>query len=143
MGTTQTAISRYEDPSYGKMTLQSLFELSHAFDTGLRVEFVSTINMLNATFRPDEAARHVPMFKEECDDVVFYINAVGDNTSITTAVVDNLLPPTAPTKVSLVQNQAFASMRKYPPILMDLRAQQVYDYLLVPEAASSRNAQSA
>lgn len=72
MKTTQAAISRLEDPSYGKLTLQTLFELSHAFDTGLRVEFVSTLNMLNATYKPNEAARHVPSFEEESVDVTFY-----------------------------------------------------------------------
>lgn len=72
MKTTQAAISRLEDPSYGQLSLQTLFKLSHAFDTGLRVEFVSTLNMLNSTFKPKESARHVASFEEEVDNVVFY-----------------------------------------------------------------------
>lgn len=72
MKTTQAAISRLEDPSYGQLSLQTLFKLSHAFDTGLRVEFVSTLNMLNSTFKPNEAARHVPSFEDESENVAFY-----------------------------------------------------------------------
>ncbi|MDE1555364.1 helix-turn-helix transcriptional regulator [Comamonas aquatica] len=75
MKTTQAAISRLEDPSYGQLTLQTLFKLSHAFDTGLRVEFVSTLAMLNATYKPNEAARHIASFEEEAEDVVFYTPA--------------------------------------------------------------------
>jgi transcriptional regulator with XRE-family HTH domain len=75
MKTTQTAISRLEDPSYGQLSLQTLFKLSSAFDTGLRVEFVSTIAMLAATYKPNEVARHVPSFEDEANDVVFYTTA--------------------------------------------------------------------
>lgn len=38
--TLQSAISRMEDRSYGKLSLQSLFEIAAAFDVGLMVEFV-------------------------------------------------------------------------------------------------------
>lgn len=75
MRTTQAAISRLEDPSYGQLSLQTLFKLSRAFDTGLRVEFVSTLTMLNATYKPKEATRHIASFEEEAEDVVFYTPA--------------------------------------------------------------------
>lgn len=72
MGTTQAAISRIEDPSYGKLTLQTLFDLSRVFDTGLRVEFVSMISMLNKTYKPRLSSRNIPSFSDEAPLVCFY-----------------------------------------------------------------------
>ena len=36
----QSAISRVEDPDYGKLTLQTLFDLAQAYDLPLLVQFV-------------------------------------------------------------------------------------------------------
>jgi transcriptional regulator with XRE-family HTH domain len=38
--TSQTAISRIEDPNYGKLSLQTLFKIASAFDVALLVKFV-------------------------------------------------------------------------------------------------------
>lgn len=40
MGTPQSNISRIEDPDYGQMSLQTLFDLASAFDVALVVKFV-------------------------------------------------------------------------------------------------------
>jgi transcriptional regulator with XRE-family HTH domain len=40
MGKPQSTVSRFEDADYGKLTLETLFEISDAFDLGLVVEFV-------------------------------------------------------------------------------------------------------
>lgn len=72
MGTTQAAISRMEDPSYGRLSIKTLTELCRVFDVGLQVRFVSTITMLANTFRPNAADRLVPEFNEEADDVDFF-----------------------------------------------------------------------
>lgn len=92
MKTTQAAISRLEDPSYGQLSLQTLFKLSRAFDTGLRVEFVSTLAMLNATYKPNEAARHVASFEEEAKDVIFYTATQRSQSQSTLPVQDKTLP---------------------------------------------------
>ena len=39
LGTTQSVVSRYEDPDYGKLNLQTLFEIADAFDLPLWVDF--------------------------------------------------------------------------------------------------------
>lgn len=72
LGTTQAAVSRMEDPSYGKLSLRTLMDLSRVFDTGLQVQFVSFVSMLQHTYMPDPAARQVPSFSEEEPDVGFY-----------------------------------------------------------------------
>lgn len=40
MGTSQSAVARYEDADYGRMTVNTLLRLREAFDVGLKIEFV-------------------------------------------------------------------------------------------------------
>lgn len=49
MGTKQSAISRIEDTSYGKLSIQSLLDLASIFDVGLLVKFVSFSKLINET----------------------------------------------------------------------------------------------
>lgn len=70
--TTQAAVSRLEDPSYGRYTLSTLVELAQTFDTGMQVRFVSFVTMLHETFVPDAKNREVPTFEEEAPHVDFY-----------------------------------------------------------------------
>lgn len=77
MGTTQAAVSRLEDPSYGRMSIKTLLDLSRVFDSGLRVQFVSLITMLHETFKPKAEQRQVPSFEEEAPWVSFYTSTKG------------------------------------------------------------------
>ncbi len=70
--TTQTAISRIENPSYGRISLKTLLDLSFAFDTGLDVRFVSLVSMLKNTFIPKIGSREVSSFEDEHLFVEFY-----------------------------------------------------------------------
>jgi transcriptional regulator with XRE-family HTH domain len=45
--TTQTVISRLEDPNYGNLSLNSLLKLASAFDIGLLVKFVPFSRLLH------------------------------------------------------------------------------------------------
>ena len=45
-GTTQTVISRLEDPNYGNLSINSLLKLAAAFDIGLLVKFIPFSRLL-------------------------------------------------------------------------------------------------
>jgi transcriptional regulator with XRE-family HTH domain len=49
LGKPQSVISRLEDPSYGKVTIQTLLELASAFDVALQVRFISYSSFLQQT----------------------------------------------------------------------------------------------
>ena len=68
MNTTQAAISRIEDPSYGKFSVKTLLELCFAFDVGIELRFVSTAKMLIKTFKPNASDRLVEAFQIETQD---------------------------------------------------------------------------
>ena len=72
LGTPQAAVSRLEDPSYGRFSVKTLFDLSRVFDTGLQVSFVSFVTMLADTFKPSFKTREVPSFEEEAPTVAFF-----------------------------------------------------------------------
>ncbi len=72
LNTSQAVVSRLEDPSYGRLSLNTLFDLSHAFDTGLSVCFESLVTMLQKTYRPSAEHRLVPRFDEESSSVSFF-----------------------------------------------------------------------
>jgi transcriptional regulator with XRE-family HTH domain len=72
LGTTQAAISRLEDPAYGKPTLKTLMDLAKVFDTGLQVRFVSFVQMLNETWQPKHQDLHVEPFEQEAPQVHFH-----------------------------------------------------------------------
>lgn len=104
MGTTQTAVSRLEDPSYGRLSVKTLLDLSRVFDTGLRVQFVSLVTMLHETFKPKAHLREVPSFEEEAPFVGFYSNAKpmleSDGIQPTSVIAVDIKHHYLPTKAS-------------------------------------------
>lgn len=71
IGTTQTAVSRIEDPGYGKLSVSTLLDICRAFDIGLEVKLTSFITMFHETYRP-KPQEYIPTFAEESDSVDFF-----------------------------------------------------------------------
>jgi transcriptional regulator with XRE-family HTH domain len=76
--TKQSFISRIEDPSYGKISLKTLFDLSQAFDVGLQVKFISLVSMVKSTFFPKYSEKEVVPFDEESKLVSYYTSKTKD-----------------------------------------------------------------
>ena len=64
-GTTQSVVSRLEDPSYGKFTLETILKLCSAFDVGLELRFISLTQMLLDTYYPKAYLRQIETFEIE------------------------------------------------------------------------------
>jgi len=69
--TSTSVVSRWEDPSYGKLSLQTMLDLARVFDIGLRVKFISLIDMVRETFVPHPGERYVQPFDTESRDLAF------------------------------------------------------------------------
>ena len=50
LGTTQTVVSRMEDPSYAKYSIRSLLEIGHVFDVALHVKYKAFSDFLHHTW---------------------------------------------------------------------------------------------
>lgn len=74
LNTTQAAVSRLEDPSYGRLSVSTLLSLSHVFDVALQVRFVSTVRLLKETWKVKKEDLEVEPFEEEVKRVGFYGN---------------------------------------------------------------------
>jgi transcriptional regulator with XRE-family HTH domain len=62
MGKPQSTVSRFEDADYGKLTLETIFEISDAFDLGVIVEFVSYPEFLVRTSNLSAENLYAPSF---------------------------------------------------------------------------------
>ncbi|MGH9469196.1 MAG: helix-turn-helix domain-containing protein [Terriglobia bacterium] len=65
LGKPQNVVSRLEDPSYGKLSLQSLLDLASAFDVALLVKFVSFGRFLGEFKSVSPQALAVQSFSED------------------------------------------------------------------------------
>ena len=74
LNTTQAAISRLEDPSYGRFSIKSLIDIAKVFDVSLQVRFVSTVKLLIDTRRVTKEQLEVPDFETEAADVAYVAN---------------------------------------------------------------------
>jgi transcriptional regulator with XRE-family HTH domain len=63
----QSVVSRLEDPSYGKYTVQTLLEVASVLDVALQVRFVPYSSFLQQTRDVSAVSMQVPSFKEELD----------------------------------------------------------------------------
>jgi transcriptional regulator with XRE-family HTH domain len=69
MQTTQAAISRLEDPDYGRLTVKSLLKLSTVFDVGLVVKFVPFSKFMEEYKNKSPAGLRVKSFNEEVQEL--------------------------------------------------------------------------
>lgn len=67
---SQSIVSRLEDPSYGKHSLQTLEKISAAFDIALSVRFVSFGQLLKQQEDLTPKSLAVPSFDEECQNLL-------------------------------------------------------------------------
>jgi len=122
LGTTQAAVSRLEDPSYGRLSVQTLIELSRTFDTGLQIRFVSMIDMLKSTWKPSARDRCVPSFEEEAPLVSF--------APTSTALVDTIVKFEVPAQQSIATARVIrfdtgraAEPKHFPAMLLSLKVE--------------------
>lgn len=71
MGTTQAAVSRMEDASYGRISFKTMLNLARVFDVAPVMRFMSTIQLLRERRTVRRADLEVRPFNEEAKDVVF------------------------------------------------------------------------
>jgi transcriptional regulator with XRE-family HTH domain len=69
IGKPQSVVSRLEDPSYGKYTIQTLLEIASVFDVALQVRFVSFSEFLRQTRNVSTAAMLVETFDRELESM--------------------------------------------------------------------------
>jgi transcriptional regulator with XRE-family HTH domain len=61
----QSVVCRLEDPSYGKVTVQTLLAVANVYDVALLVKFVSYSSFLKQTRDTSTASMMVPNFEDE------------------------------------------------------------------------------
>lgn len=65
LGKPQSVVSRLEDPSYGKVTVQTLLEVADVYDVALYVRFVPFSSFLRSTRDLTTSSLQVPSFETE------------------------------------------------------------------------------
>lgn len=70
--TTQAAISRLEDPSYGRFSVKSLLALGSAFDVALYVRFLPFSQFVAQTWDTSEERFLAESYEDECGAVQFF-----------------------------------------------------------------------
>jgi hypothetical protein len=65
MGKPQSVVSRLEDPSYGKVTVQTLLEVAATFDVALQIRFVPFSTFLQQTRDVSTRSMQVVSFSDD------------------------------------------------------------------------------
>ena len=108
LGTTQTVVSRLEDPSYGRVSFKTMVDLARVFDVAPVLKFTSTVSLLRERWVIDRAAMHVPTFSDEAETVAFYEPMVRTNVVIDAPVIGHFEALTITNSVrSYVEISAF------------------------------------
>ncbi|WP_239250058.1 helix-turn-helix transcriptional regulator [Candidatus Nitrotoga sp. M5] len=72
LGTTQTTVSRLEDPSYGRYSMRSLLALSKVFDTAILVRFMPFSRFMPDTWDTHPKNFEALSYEDEAPLVHFY-----------------------------------------------------------------------
>ena len=72
MGTTQTTVSRLEDPSYGRYSMRSLLALSKVFDIALLIRFMAFSKFMPATWNTHPDQFKATSYENEASSVRFF-----------------------------------------------------------------------
>ena len=72
IGTTQAAVSRLEDPEYGRVTFKTMVSLAKAFNVAPVMKFVSTIALMRERWVIRREELEVAAFEVEAAAVQFY-----------------------------------------------------------------------
>jgi transcriptional regulator with XRE-family HTH domain len=73
----QSVVSRLEDPSYGKVTIQTLLEIADVFDVALQVRFISYSSFIRQTRDVSIESMRVTQFNEDLEIRGLTIQAIG------------------------------------------------------------------
>jgi transcriptional regulator with XRE-family HTH domain len=87
--TTQTAISRTEDPNYGNLTLNNLLKIAAALDVGLLVKLVPFSRLVKEFEDLSPEAMSAPSFMEELS----VLEAWADSTHAMNATAPEFMTP--------------------------------------------------
>lgn len=77
--TTQGTVSRIEDPSYGRVSVKTLLDLSSAFDIGLFVRFMPFTKLLEATKDLSPSSFEAESYEEESLKVCVHYSGSSSN----------------------------------------------------------------
>ena len=72
IGSTQAAVSRLEDPSYGRFNIKTLMVLARAFDVAPVFKFSSIVDLMAERWVVRPSAMEVLPFETEAAEVGFY-----------------------------------------------------------------------
>lgn len=72
LGTTQTTVSRLEDPSYGRYSIRTLLALCRVFDVALFVRFMPFSKFMPATWDTRPENFQAATYEEEASSVQFF-----------------------------------------------------------------------
>lgn len=75
LDTSQAAIARIEDSSYGKVSLQTIFKLAGVFDVAADVRFRSFVSFFKESWAPKTHSLYIRAFAEESEEVRFVESA--------------------------------------------------------------------
>ena len=81
LNTTQAAVSRLEDPNYGRLNVKTLVELAKVFDVALQVRFISLVTQFRKTWTVKREQLEVEAFEEESMRVGFILSKPYSSTT--------------------------------------------------------------
>jgi transcriptional regulator with XRE-family HTH domain len=90
LGTTQTTVSRLEDPSYGRYSIRTLLALCRVFDIALFVRFMPFSKFIPATWDTRPENFQAKTYEEEVSSVQFFTESKSD-TYLTKTVSDSAI----------------------------------------------------